>query len=468
VHLSHRLRRKNLRKTLSDRFQIDFRLFPLPTGTPGDRVVSVRKEPPVFTSAHVERHPGGFSPAATDCAPWYIQERYRCHILNLRKRRTMPLPTLEQFKANTKLDDSGHFFTSHRGSSIKRIDTLLKEFHKAKLVMDKMRITSALLGECAAWLKEKSGKESPSTKRRRIEIEKLAQAAFLMLRDTYRTASGEDRFNYNKSQNVGKFDQGLKHLHGGYNLERQLYVASSDKKSERVNPMGSATISENQLAMSKRKWLMDEVKGGQAEMELLANLCDSKMDWHTMTLHQAQMLSKIVKAYEFGNTQQVEFLHKKARTKLLVTYRGKRYDFENEIGKAYDTSKAEHGRYMYSVDEYGNLFASPSGMSGKDMYWNHSSYNAGKAVLCAGMLTIKQGKLTYISTSSGHYKPKREHLHRLLTLFSEEGVDLSKTEIHVTTGAGKLQGHSSIQQMSALKFLENMNHTGTEQEVLDD
>ncbi|HEY4358732.1 MAG TPA: hypothetical protein VGN16_23495, partial [Acidobacteriaceae bacterium] len=96
------------------------------------------------------------------------------------------------------------------------------------------------------------------------------------------------------------------------------------------------------------------------------------------------------------------------------------------------------------------------------------SYNAGKAVLCAGMLTIKQGKLTYISTSSGHYKPKREHLHRLLTLFSEEGVDLSKTEIHVTTGAGKLQGHSSIQQMSALKFLENMNHTGTEQEVLDD
>lgn len=375
----------------------------------------------------------------------------------------MPLPTLEQFKAQTKLDDSGHFFTSHRGSSIRKIDTKLKLYWKLKHPMEKMAALSSLLGECAAWLKEKSGKESPSTKRRRLAIAQVSESAFLLLRDSFGVVSGEDRFNYNKSKNVGKFEGGLKSLHGGYALERQGYLESKS------NPLSSSSIANKSakpdLRLDRHR-IAEIVKGDQRQKELLLHLLDPHTDWHTLTLEQAKILALVCKHFDHGEVDKVEFLHKKARVKYLVTYKGKRHDFEDSVGKPFDTASGGHGRFMYTVDEYGNLLASKEGLGGLNM-WNHSGYNAGKDVLCAGMIEVKKGKLTYIDTLSGHYKPRREHLQRVLILFREEGIDLSTTEVGATVGAGKNPGHSRVDFMSATQLLENVNALGMQREVLN-
>ena len=47
-------------------------------------------------------------------------------------------------------------------------------------------------------------------------------------------------------------------------------------------------------------------------------------------------------------------------------------------------------------------------------YIAHSSFLAGKAVAMAGFLTIKDGKITEVMNSSGHYKPPQEMINQFL------------------------------------------------------
>lgn len=45
--------------------------------------------------------------------------------------------------------------------------------------------------------------------------------------------------------------------------------------------------------------------------------------------------------------------------------------------------------------------------------WNrfhHSSFNGGGIVLCAGMISARNGMVTYINNNSGHYAPAKRHL----------------------------------------------------------
>lgn len=41
---------------------------------------------------------------------------------------------------------------------------------------------------------------------------------------------------------------------------------------------------------------------------------------------------------------------------------------------------------------------------------NHSTFNAGNEVVCAGMLSITNAQLTMINNESGHYKPDQKNL----------------------------------------------------------
>jgi hypothetical protein len=116
---------------------------------------------------------------------------------------------------------------------------------------------------------------------------------------------------------------------------------------------------------------------------------------------------------------------------LMVIYQGYNNDFETLQGQAYDTQGDPNG-YMYAMDEYGTLFASPAaGMAHGNQMWNHSSFNAGKDVICAGMIKIHNGTLVYVDNNSGHYKPTRQHLHGMLTIISNEGINLAGVTVLV-------------------------------------
>ena len=375
----------------------------------------------------------------------------------------MPIPSLAWFQEKTKLDKTEHFFTSHRGSSISKIDSLVTAYHKKPFhdLEAKAKVLSAILAECARWLKAKAGKSGISASIRRKEIQELAKSAFGELKVNLKV-SETDRFNLNKSGNVGRGFE-LKPLHGGYGLERTGYEQSSQKKSERQSPLwGPGILGAHQTGTKNIKQITLTPIQINYMQEIL------KKDWNQLTLLEAEDLGKIWGVVNEREMERVQFLHKTERSEYFVVYKGDKYDFETPKGAPYDTSDGLHQRYMYAVDEYANLFVSKPSQGKNGMRWNHSSFNAGKAVLCAGLMSIIKGEIRFIDSLSGHYKPGRTQLHGLMKLFNDEGVNLKNAEVLAYAGPGKDDRHTRMEIMPAISFLANRDQKGEEHQVLTD
>ncbi len=76
------------------------------------------------------------------------------------------------------------------------------------------------------------------------------------------------------------------------------------------------------------------------------------------------------------------------------------------------------GRAIFVVNTRGELFASSSEI-GK---FHHSSILNGSPVLCAGMLEVVNGTLTYINDQSGHYSPRIYHFFQFLKILKHRSI----------------------------------------------
>ena len=103
-------------------------------------------------------------------------------------------------------------------------------------------------------------------------------------------------------------------------------------------------------------------------------------------------------------------------------------------GKFYKQDSMEYssdakGTEIYAMDRYGNMITMPVSLDykqnaagrsyvggeqpasprayGELAQHDHSSLNAGREVISAGVVRIQQGVITYIDNMSGHYKPTR-------------------------------------------------------------
>ena len=88
------------------------------------------------------------------------------------------------------------------------------------------------------------------------------------------------------------------------------------------------------------------------------------------------------------------------------------------------------GSAGYVLNLQGDLFSgthapvdSPHQCMGKHPFY-HSSYMAGTAVICAGRIFVKHGKLVGIDNGSGHYKPSAERLRDGIRELDRQGVPL--------------------------------------------
>ena len=134
------------------------------------------------------------------------------------------------------------------------------------------------------------------------------------------------------------------------------------------------------------------------------------------------------------------------------------------------------GKYrmgMYAMDHYGNLYVCLNMMLGKNVvmfngrtqtysrirgdFFNHSSFLAGRDVLCAGCLHIgyncrtgqeEPGVLSAIDNSSGHYKPDSNAMKACLMVLANEGVDLERVRI-----SGYTNGENDVRLYWAVDFL---------------
>lgn len=83
------------------------------------------------------------------------------------------------------------------------------------------------------------------------------------------------------------------------------------------------------------------------------------------------------------------------------------------------------GTFMYVLDHLGHLYVQIKNR-GKT---NHTSLSNGKAVLAAGSLQVKDGKIIAIDTFSGHYKPTELHLANFLTYLKKLHVKLNAIQL---------------------------------------
>jgi len=93
----------------------------------------------------------------------------------------------------------------------------------------------------------------------------------------------------------------------------------------------------------------------------------------------------------------------------------------------------QNPRHAYAMDLYGNLFYGQGEGTplATQSFTNHSSFNAGNDVICAGEIWIQAGVLRHLDNRSGHYKPGRDQLHNCLRSLMSSGVAINTTTIEL-------------------------------------
>ena len=118
-------------------------------------------------------------------------------------------------------------------------------------------------------------------------------------------------------------------------------------------------------------------------------------------------------------------------------------------------------RFLYALDAGGQLYAGDPNEVCPDAaawrarrpgrplppalrLWHHSSFVAGRPVICAGDLgTDADGRLRVITNWSGHYHPTRAHLEAALRALAAAGVDLSACVAEVVGPKERVTAHDA-------------------------
>ncbi|OIQ17396.1 MAG: hypothetical protein BM556_11365 [Bacteriovorax sp. MedPE-SWde] len=126
-----------------------------------------------------------------------------------------------------------------------------------------------------------------------------------------------------------------------------------------------------------------------------------------------------------GKTRKTKyFTSEKMRERLKVHVRdGKLYDSQ---GKSVNSNDELEG--IFVMDKQGEMYFHPESDPGR---LHHSSFLAGDDVLSAGSIKIEDGKITYYSDQSGHYKPLPIHVQQGIYNLLKKGADFTDVEINL-------------------------------------
>lgn len=281
-----------------------------------------------------------------------------------------PLPTKKQFQK-----DTSHSNVLKLRGTIGKIDAALDQWHKQRSLDN----TIAVYKECRHWLKAKAGKTTTNSIHRQKKIKYLVDQSLLWLHH-FDADLGKARLRFEQKKAAGP-RPGLKSLAGVYQHERSLYVQSG-KTHAPSGTMLDAKYPEGSF-------------GGKTFGQLTEAEFDA-LDRH------------------FQRQYPVVYLKKMDRLRDMIL-------IENKVLTTYDgtpLTTTGQGGWPYAIDQYGNLFTKDDhSVQGQ---FNHSSFNAGNDVVCAGMIRANGGALQSISNNSGHYKPSQLHLYNASRLMVQE------------------------------------------------
>jgi len=290
--------------------------------------------------------------------------------------------TLHQFKSQT---GSTGLFGKSRGL-LGTVDVHLTAWNGGNCVGHRKQNLVRIMGACHHWLVAKQGKATPLAIQRGQAVNTLAQQAFERLQ--------YEHFETKKGQNP---NHPVRALQGGYAHERTTYIQSG--KTAALSGSTASALLNNAAPLG------------------IAN----PPAFNNMTTVQ---FTQLINAYAAGAMfePEVRFFTKQERVGRLAVVLGHRLVVGLSV--RLDTQGND---WAWVMDEYGNLYTTNHHVEGQRLpntqRFNHSTLNAGKDVVCAGILRAANGRLTYLDNASGHYKPPRANVAAALATLQNEGYD---------------------------------------------
>ena len=115
------------------------------------------------------------------------------------------------------------------------------------------------------------------------------------------------------------------------------------------------------------------------------------------------------------------------------------------------------GKYLYAADPDGNIYAADESKTPK-LNLRHSSFMAGRDVMCAGFIRVRDGRIIVIDNESGHYCPSTQRLVTFVrTLRIKYHLNLRNIRVHdVVTMAklGSVAVSGAVTSLPADEFLQ--------------
>jgi hypothetical protein len=141
---------------------------------------------------------------------------------------------------------------------------------------------------------------------------------------------------------------------------------------------------------------------------------------------------------------------------IVVPYKSERERAEYEVtvlssGQLrwqFSTFDNADRQFLYVMDGDGNIYTADD-----DEVKHHSAFLAGQPVAAAGMWGVKNGRLTWINSESGHYQPPGDYCEQILQELKKRGakVDMVKKNF-AAPSAQCIVGMKKLAGISGLKW----------------
>jgi hypothetical protein len=227
-------------------------------------------------------------------------------------------------------------------------------------------------------------------------------------------------------------------LRGIYALEGQKHkgprVRVSDWERSMLNNGGRQFYEQMGNRFQDPQLVFEAIGSGKFDGLSRQDLYALKKSYKDMELNR-QLFPDPLGRPKINTSNEVPYLNDGQRAVVQVGYEGARVQ---QDGTDFDTTSfiGEWGNNevaLYALSLEGDLYAMSMGGPGsfeqylkrlgltKQHGVNHSTFLAGDAVVCAGMLRALKGELTDIDNESGHYKPSGRDLAFAITMLGCTG-----------------------------------------------
>jgi len=337
---------------------------------------------------------------------------------------------------------SSIFLHRRKSAIIQDIDKLLKEYETSASENRKMKCLVYLYMMCKHYLFTK-----PNGRRGDAVGELLGQARTTLDSASFQKeiaakAGGRHYSGGRKTDVMSTSGASATSLSKGYTYEGIL---------PQKNFVQKMRLNMNSILDSDKKYFGSSMISQALESDLQMQGKDSA-DAHRLlgTMPFSEVLDRLHLMWADSSLQgEFNYLNSGQRLQYLLMVKNNGQIFRYKDNAVFDTGTTWGDKPLsaaYAMDTDERLF-SIGDAKGVGVNWNHSSMLSGHAVICAGEISVTQGRLMKIDNNSGHYKPDSQNLADCVRALGDAGVDLQSFAVG---DKGRNQDYATAAQFVAM------------------